>query len=218
MNECVPGHYLIFHATFSGRALSWERSGAWERRKEPGKFPSVRRLCLTRGWQPIYKWAPARANKSGDIRETFHPADNKILCDRGNSSRAERAGSFPGKAAGRSGRPGPRAAVRTWAASASPKPGPGSCAASGHLRSPRRGTRNRPRRAERAEGPAPPPPALPASALACVLSNCSRSASRLWPGLRLSTRAGTFLMLFMLPPTVFRPGSARMRRHRPARA
>lgn len=71
-------HYLIFHATVSGQALSWER-GAWERRKEPGKFPSVRRRCLTRGWQPIYKWAPARANKSGDIRKTFHPADNKIL-------------------------------------------------------------------------------------------------------------------------------------------
>lgn len=26
------GHYLIFHATFWGPALSWE-SGAWERRK-----------------------------------------------------------------------------------------------------------------------------------------------------------------------------------------
>lgn len=45
----------------------------------------------------------------------------------------------------------------------------------------------------------PPPPAAPT--LAWVLSNCSRSASRLWPGLRLSTRAGTLLMLFILPPS-----------------
>lgn len=218
MNECVPGHNLIFHATFSGRALSWERSGAWERRKEPGKFPSVRRLCLTRGWQPIYKWAPSRANKSGDIRETFHPADNKILCDRGNSSRAERAGSFPGKAAGAQGAPGPS---RPCAPGPRPHPRspapaaarlPVTCAARAAEPATVRAGPSAPR------APAPPPPALPASALACVLSNCSRSASRLWPGLRLSTRAGTFLMLFMLPPTVSRAGSARMRRHRPAQA
>ena len=52
--------------------------------------------------------------------------------------------------------------------------------------------------------PARPPAAPP---LAWVLSNCSRSASRLWPGLRFSTRAGTFLMLFILPPPAL-PGRA----------
>lgn len=43
--------------------------------------------------------------------------------------------------------------------------------------------------------PQPLPPAL-----AWFLSNCSRSASRLCPARRLSTRAGTLLMLFMAGP------------------
>lgn len=51
---------------------------------------------------------------------------------------------------------------------------------------------------------APSPP--PSAALAWLLSNCSRSASRLCPPRRLSTRAGTLLMLFMAGPRS--PGSA----------
>lgn len=189
------GH-LIFHATFSGQALSWE-SGAWERRKEPGKFPSDRRRCLTRGRQPIFKWAPARANKSGDIRETF-PQQIIGHCAAVETAREQREpGASPRRRQGKEGSPGPAHLGRVRIPEPSPAAArlPVTCAAQGL------GARNRPRRAER---PAPPPPTqpAPAPALACVLSNCSRSASRLWPGLRFSTRAGTFLMLFMLSPTV----------------
>lgn len=38
--------------------------------------------------------APARANESGDIRETFHPADYGLPCGGGNSSEDKEAGSF----------------------------------------------------------------------------------------------------------------------------
>lgn len=60
---------------------------------------------------------------------------------------------------------------------------------------------------DRGDGAARQPPAPRGPPLAWVLSNCSRSASRLWPGLRLSTRAGTFLILFILPPPAL-PGPA----------
>lgn len=53
------------------------------------------------------------------------------------------------------------------------------------------------RAAPRGRTPPPGPWDTPASPLTWFLSNCSLSASRLCPARRLSTRAGTLLMLFM---------------------
>lgn len=53
------------------------------------------------------------------------------------------------------------------------------------------------RAAPRGRTPPPPAPRGAAAPLTWFLSNCSLSASRLCPARRLSTRAGTLLMLFM---------------------
>lgn len=84
----------------------------------PRKRLCVRRRHLIRGCEPVYTWARAQANKSGDIRETFGPADTKILCGPGRQLRRKGNREFPSRKCTASPRLGAFHTARRMAAGA----------------------------------------------------------------------------------------------------
>lgn len=121
----------------------------------PRKRLCVRRRHLIRGCEPVYTWARAQANKSGDIRETFGPADTKILCGPGRQLRRKGNREFPSRKCTASPRlgafhtarrmaagAGGRGRLQEWRApgqgragqSSRPRLGPGTLRPNGHRR------------------------------------------------------------------------------------